>query len=233
MRRILLPLLHLWFCSCGPAPLTAQSSIHDFELGGTARILNEECIRLTPDRQFAGGSAWYKDAINLAGPFEMRVCLVLGAKDSLGADGIVFVFHPRKQTGYRGEGMGFSGLQPSLGIEFDTYQNRHLDDPPEDHLAVMHDGWTWHGASILGPVNLPNLEDGQKHLLEINWDPIISLLTVRVDNVLRASYREDIVGTVFGGNSTVHWGVTAATGRKSNYQDICIKRLLFAGVGPR
>lgn len=227
MPRLLTALAALLFlCPCVPA----QSSPQDFDLGGSAYILNDECIRLTPDRQYASGSAWYKEPINLAGPFQMTVCLVLGEKDELGADGIVFVFHPRPNTGYRGEGMGFSGLRPSLGIEFDTYQNTHLDDPAEDHLAVMTDGWTWHGASVLGPIKLPNLEDGQKHLLEINWDPIVSLLTVKVDKELRASYRSDIVNEIFGGNSTVYWGATAATGRKSNYQDLCIKKLFFAGV---
>ncbi len=223
-------LLILGFCTCVPALLTGQSSVRDFDLGGSAYILNEECIRLTPDQPFASGAAWYKDAINLAGPFQMTICLVLGERDSLGADGIVFVFHPTKNLGYRGEGMGFSGLQPSLGIEFDTYQNRHLDDPEQDHLAVMTDGWTWHGASVVGPVTLPNLEDGKKHLLDIKWDPIISLLTVELDGQLRASYREDLVTNIFGGNPKVFWGATAATGRKTNYQDICIKKLFFASV---
>ena len=218
----------LLFICLLPLGLFAQASVQDFDLGGTARILNEECIRLTPDAQFASGSAWYDKPIDLDMPFEITVCLVLGKNDDLGADGIGFVFHPTPRTGYRGEGMGFAGLYPSLGIEFDTYQNYHLADPSEDHVAIMVNGQTHHYASVDGPNPVPNLEDGNKHLLWINWDPIEQQLTVQLDGQNRASLQADIVKEVFEGNSTVYWGVTAATGRKTNFQDICIKKLVFA-----
>ncbi len=210
--------------------LAAQSSVKDFLLGGTARILDEECIELTPDLSYVGGSAWYKNAIDLSQPFEMIVCLVLGEKDTEGADGIAFVFHPSMRTGWRGEGMGFAGLVPSLGIEFDTYQNFHLGDPAEDHLAIMPNGRTYHGSSLLGPLKLPNLEDGQKHLLAIGWDSYRMQLLITLDNVELATWDYDIVKQIFGGNPVVYWGVTAATGRLSNYQQICIKKLVYAAA---
>jgi hypothetical protein len=194
MRTFLTLLLLSLFCTSA----SAQSSVEEFRLGGTARILNDECIRLTPDMPFASGSAWYEKAIDLNQPFEITVCLVLGKNDEMGADGIGFIFHPIMRTGYRGEGMGFAGLVPSLGIEFDTYQNYYLGDPPEDHVAININGQIHHAASITGPTPVKNLEDG------------------------------NIVAELFGGNSTVFWGVTAATGRKTNFQDICIKKLTFA-----
>ena len=218
-------LLLAWLLPCC---LIAQSSVRDFSLGGTARVLNDECIRLTPDAEYASGSAWYEKPIDLKMPFEITVCLVLGKNDDLGADGIGFVFHPSRRTGYRGEGMGFAGLFPSLGIEFDTYQNHHLADPPEDHVAIMVNGQTHHYASVDGPNPVPNLEDGNKHLLWINWDPIQQQLAVQLDGQNRASLKADIVKEIFEGNPTVYWGVTAATGRKTNFQDICIKKLVFA-----
>lgn len=208
--------------------LSGQSSVREFELGAAAYLLDDECIRLTPDRQYTSGSAWHKKPIDLNSPFEMIVCLVLGEKDEPGADGIAFVFHPSMRTGFRGEGMGFTGLVPSLGIEFDTYQNFHLADPAEDHLAIMPNGRTFHGSSLLGPVLLPNLEDGNKHLLRITWDPLIDKLEIFLDQEQRAVYTGDIVNEIFGGNPRVFWGVTAATGRLSNYQDICIKKLVYA-----
>ncbi|MEL6140637.1 MAG: L-type lectin-domain containing protein [Bacteroidota bacterium] len=210
--------------------LSAQSDVKDFRLGASASILNDECIRLTPDLPYASGSAWYEKPIDLSGPFEMVVCLVLGEKDGEGADGIAFVFHPTMRTGWRGEGMGFSGLAPSLGIEFDTYQNYHLADPEADHLAIMPNGQAYHGFSLLGPINLANLEDGEKHLLRITWDPLKQELRVELDNEERALLKADIINGIFEGNSIVYWGVTAATGRLSNYQDICIKKLVYAGV---
>jgi len=158
------------------------------------------------------------------------VCLVLGANDELGADGIGFIFHPTMQTGYRGEGMGFAGLVPSLGIEFDTYQNYHLADPPEDHIAVNINGQPHHYASLVGPVALPNLEDGNKHLLWVRWDPGPRTLQIHLDGKERVNLTRDLVADVFDGNPRVFWGVTAATGRKTNYHDICIKKLTFAAA---
>ena len=208
--------------------ISAQSSVEDFKLGASATIISDECIRLTPDMPYVSGSAWYKSAIDLNMPFEMVICLVLGEKDLEGADGITFVFHPTMRTGYRGEGKGFGGLVPSLGIEFDTYQNFHLSDPVEDHLAVMTHGRTFHSFSMLPPIKLPNLEDGARHKLKITWDPLASQLKIWLDEELQLTRSIDLVKEVFDGNSKVYWGVTAATGRLSNYQDICIKKLIFA-----
>lgn len=221
------PLLIL-FIFLFPIQLLAQSSVKDFRLGSSATVIDDECIRLTPDIPYVSGSAWYKNAIDLNMPFEMVICLVLGEKDQEGADGITFVFHPTPQTGFRGEGMGFGGLVPSLGLEFDTYQNYHLSDPSDDHLAVMTNGRTYHGYGALEPIVLPNLEDGQRHRLRITWEPEIKKLKIYLDKELRLTYTADLVQQIFGGKSAVYWGITAATGRLSNYQDICIKKLIFA-----
>jgi len=210
--------------------LFAQLNIADFELGGSATKLNEQCIRLVPDRQYDSGSAWYKKAIDLNAPFEMEVCLVLGSNDAEGADGIVFVFTPFARTGFWGEGMGFAGIRPSLGIEFDTYQNYHLGDPAEDHISIMANGETHHAVSLVKPINVPNLENGERHPLRIVWDPYDQLLKIYLDNELLTSYNKDLVTEIFQGNSGVYWGITSATGRLSNNHDICIKKLQFAAA---
>lgn len=208
--------------------LFAQSSVNDFLLGSSAQKLNEQCIQLVPDFPYSSGSAWYKRAINLNEPFSMNVCLMLGCKNDAGADGIVFVFHPELSTGFWGEGMGFAGLYPSLGIEFDTYRNYHLADPAADHISIMQNGLTHHGASLLGPIQVKNLEDCERHPLRIDWDPQSEQLDVYLDNELSATYTGDIVNDIFFGNPKVYWGVTAATGRLSNDHQICIKKLVFA-----
>jgi len=211
-----------------PSDARAQDSVQDFKLGGVARVLDKECIRLTPDQPYVSGSAWFEKPIDLSKPFEMRMKIVLGKKDLEGADGIVFVFHPGMSTGFRGEGMGFAGLVPSLGIEFDTYQNFHLSDPFADHLALMTNGHSHHGdpsrVSELG-----NLEDGAKHPLRIVWSPEADVLKVYLDDDLAASFPGSVVRTTFGGTPVVYWGMTAGTGRLSNIQDVCIEKL-FMGV---
>ncbi len=213
--------------------LSAQFELEDFQLSGTATKVNDQCIRLVPDFQYVSGSAWYKKPIDLNSPFQMEVCLVFGEKDLDGADGIVFVFHPRITTGFRGEGMGFSGLRPSLGIEFDTYLNYHLADPEDDHIAVMANGQTHHYASLVKPISIGNVEDGERHIIRITWDPATSILQVFFENELKVAFNGDIVTGVFGGNSVVYWGVTAATGRLSNNHEICIKKLLFTDASKK
>ncbi|MEM6318421.1 MAG: L-type lectin-domain containing protein [Bacteroidota bacterium] len=225
-----LSLLFLVIFSLNTNNVAAQLNIRDFELGGSATKLNEQCIRLVPDLQYDSGSAWYKKAIDLNAPFEMEVCLVLGCKDEEGADGIVFVFTPFARTGFWGEGMGFAGLNPSLGIEFDTYQNYHLGDPAEDHIAIMGNGETHHAISLVKPVLLPNLENCERHPLQITWNPETQLLEIYLDYELQASYNRDLVNDIFRGNSGVYWGITSATGRLSNNHDICIKKLQFAAA---
>ena len=229
LRVLSLPLFAAFTLFLAPA-LPAQNSVQEFKLGGDARILNEECIRLTPSEPYASGSAWFQNPMDLEYPFELTVDLVLGENDELGADGIVFVFHPNMQTGYRGEGMGFAGLYPSLGIEFDTYQNYHLGDPAADHVAIMAHGQLHHARSLAGPTSVGNLENGAKRPLTVSWNPGTQTLNVTLDGQLRASYQGDIVGEIFGGNSKVYWGATAATGRKMNYQDVCIRKLVYALV---
>lgn len=225
LARLLLTLVLLLF---GAAPALAQSSVTEFELGGSATLVSDECIRLTPDQQYVSGSAWYRAPIDLSRPFEMKVKIVLGNKDDQGADGIVFVFHPAMQTGWRGEGMGFAGLVPSLGIEFDTYQNFHLNDSAADHLALMANGRLFHGEDAFRPIALENLEDGRRHPLRLAWDPG-SGLKVMLDGKLRATYPAAAVKEIFGETSIVYWGMTAGTGRLSNIQDVCIEKL-YLGV---
>lgn len=226
MRLVIL--LFSLFCSSFSF---GQISIEDFRLSGAAQEISETCIRLVPDVQYSSGSAWYKYPINLNEPFEMEICLMLGEKDEDGADGIVFVFYPQMMnTGFWGEGMGFAGLRPSLGIEFDTYTNYHLNDPIEDHLAIMTNGQISHYGNITEPVLLNNLEDGERHRMRILWNPLEQLLDVYLDDDLKSQLSGDLVGDLFRGNPSVYWGVTAATGRLSNNHEICIKKLLFTKV---
>lgn len=208
-----------------------QANIDDFNLAGDAIKTGANCIRLTPDQIWSGGSAWYRQAIDLSQPFEMELQIMMGCKDGSGADGIVFVFHPHaSRTGYQGEGMGFAGLEPSLGIEIDTWLNEHLGDPPQDHIALLRDGHVHHGYSLAGPVRIANVEDCREHPLKVSWSPSGKRLAILLDGRQALSYSGDIVGQVFRGNSKVYWGVTAATGAYNNRHEVCFEKLEFTAV---
>lgn len=213
-----------------PASVLAQD-MSNFALFGSAQRLNDECFLLTEDAHYQNGSIQYGTPIDLRQPFEMEMDVFLGCNDALGADGIVFIFYTgNEQLGYRGEGMGFGGLYPSLGIELDTYCNNHLGDPIEDHATVMLHGRVGHWASSARPVTLLNLEDCSYHPMEINWDPTEQVLEVLLDNRRIYAYKANLVKDVFMGESSVYWGVSAATANKRNRQEVCFRKLKLGEV---
>lgn len=215
--------------------LTAQTNLevdpNDLYAAGDTRSTGNNCFRLTTAQYWEAGSVWYEPRISLREPFEMEMNIMLGCKDEMGADGLVFIFHPNKVPGgYKGEGMGFAGLVPSLGVEIDTYQNYHLGDPEEDHIGIMLHGNVQHldpGYNLVGPIKVGNLEDCNTHLFRINWEPDQHLLSVVLDGKMIVSHQVDLVKDVFGGKDQLYWGVAAATGKKTNIQEICFKQLTF------
>lgn len=231
MNRTLPILLSSLILTCTWKPITGQSgkpSAQDFIPAGDAVKIGDNCFRLTEAIDWAGGSLWHKTAIDLSAPFEMEIDLMMGCKDAEGADGIVFVFHPQSRaTGFRGEGMGFGGLVPSLGIEIDTWQNFHLLDPAADHIALMYNGNLQHDYSLAGPVEIPNVEDCRYHRLKVTWNPSGYRMKISLDGKEVISYSGNIVKNIFRGNPKVYWGVTAATGRYNNRQEICFEKLTY------
>jgi len=227
MRFALLSLL-----CCLSFSLLAQTSLEvdpkDLSPGGGTHSLGNNCFRLTTAQVWEAGSVWYAPQCDLKEAFEMEMKVLFGCKDEEGADGIVFIFHPQKiPSGYKGEGMGFGGLTPSLGIEIDTYQNYHLMDPEEDHVALMQDGVVHHYESLKGPITLGNVEDCEEHILRINWEPSNYLLSIMLDGETVLTHNINLIRDVFEGQSKVYWGLTAATGKKTNLQEICFQQLSF------
>ena len=226
--RLFIPRLLLagWILS---APLFAQRpSIDDFTLVGDTYLTTDECFRLTEAIDYASGSIWYKYPVSLKEAFVVELNVLLGCEDEGGADGMVFVMTPQQnQLGYMGEGIGFAGMAPSIGIEIDTWINYHLNDPVEDHIAIMANGRVGHRNDLAGPVALPNLEDCSLHSLVILWNPISQQLSVEIDNVQVIAAQYDLVGGIFGGNDEIYWGITAATGRYNNIHEVCFDRTVM------
>lgn len=59
-----------------------------------------------------------------------------------GGDGFAFVIHggDTSVVGDRGNQLGFGGIEDSIAIEFDTYQNKEFDDVNDMHVAVHAGG---------------------------------------------------------------------------------------------
>jgi len=199
--------------------------IHDFSLRGDAYLTDEDCFRLTEAIDYASGSIWYKRPISLKHPFSVELSMMFGCQDESGADGMVFVFTAQaNRLGFVGEGIGFGGLVPSVGIEVDTWRNYHLNDPAEDHLAIMLNGRVGHFGEFSTPVRIPNVEDCARHSFIVSWMPGQQQLSVALDGQVVARAKVDLMGSVFGGE-VVYWGVTAATGRYNNVHEVCFDRI--------
>ena len=208
---------------------TAKSQ--SYTLNGDASFLGGDCYQLTPDAQDKYGTVWYSDQLDLSQPFDISFRAYLGTTDNEGADGIVFVLQTAGNTaiGNSGDGMGYSGFSPSLGVEFDTYDNGAWSgvssEIGEDHIAISTNGDVLN--PIAGPVQansiLPNIEYDFEHPVRITWNPSTQIMEVYFDCELRITTNYDIINNIFGGNSIVYWGFTGATGGYHNEQRVCIE----------
>lgn len=197
----------------------------DFSMHGDTYLTDDQCFRLTEEIDYASGSIWFRRPVSLLKSFSIELSVVLGCMDEAGADGMVFVMTSEpNQTGYRGEGIGFAGLYPSLGIEIDTWENEHLLDPAEDHLSILVNGRVGHYFEEIQPVIISNIEDCSRHRLGIYWDPIMQKLSVEIDRKEILNFQWDIIKDIFKGNDLIHWGITAATGRYNNIHEVCFDK---------
>lgn len=204
-----------------------------FHLNGSALAFNDNCYQLTPAENARVGSIWNPNKIDLRQNFDVVMEVFLGCRDS-GADGMVFGLQPVSTSiGQVGEGIGFGGVSPSLGVELDTYQNNNLGDPPFDHIAIMQNGNLNHLGfnNLAGPIRAraagDDIENCRYYDLRISWDAAARKLEVYFDCQLRLSYSGDIVNNIFGGNPFVFWGFTAATGGANNDHRVCFSYTTF------
>lgn len=207
--------------------LTGQTQL-PYILNGAATQRTCNCYVLTPDQQFTSGTVWNKNKINLNQSFNYVFDVNLGCKDATGADGIGFILQTKgTNLGAVGQGLGFKGISPSLGVLIDTWQNLDENDPPYDHLAIQMDGMSDHNSigNLAGPVTVvkdnDNVEDCQWHLFRIKWDAVSKHMEVSVDNELRLTLDKDLVNDIFGGDPNVFWGFAGSTGGSSNLQQFC------------
>ncbi|WP_205728645.1 fibronectin type III domain-containing protein, partial [Flavobacterium sp. J27] len=203
-------------------------------LVGDIQALSDCCYRITENVTNQAGAVWYDNVINLNTDFQIIFESSFGANDS-GADGIVFVLkqNPNSEIGISGSGLGYEGINNSLAVEFDTYDNGFNGDLAVDHAALLANGNTDHNNAnnLVGPVAISatssNVEDGASHEVKILWEAATQTLKVIFDCEERISYTGDIVTNFFSGNPNVYFGFTGSTGALTNRQELCFKYLSF------
>ncbi|MFT5568653.1 MAG: hypothetical protein ACJASO_001986 [Cyclobacteriaceae bacterium] len=204
---------------------------------GTAGYMDNGCIQLTPDAPFSEGLAFNTSKLDLNNYFEIQFDLYLGDKDQ-GADGITFVIHNDVRGfdafGQWGECMGYgrfdptrpgNSIDPSIAVEFDTYQNIYQLDPVSDHVAYLENGSSRHKTYWNNDSEAYQLEDNSLHDFRLRWNPSTQTLSVFIDGQTVYTGKKDLINEIFNGEAKVIWGFTASTGRKFNQQYFCLKRL--------
>jgi len=223
----IISLLLLSFC------VTAQSNFqivgNSFGISTINSVACSEvdtCFTLTPDVNTQAGAVWDLNPVDLSKKFDALFCLTLGSNDITGADGFAFVMRTPGSLaiGQTGGGLGYLGIQPSLAVEFDTWDNGLAnDDIADDHTGMYGNGDFVNplvAATTLSPTGA-NIEDGNYHTTRIVWNPENDSLKMYFDGNLRLAYQGDIRNSIFGGQDFVLWGFTASTGGSTNLQQIC------------
>lgn len=222
-------------CIIPQGEVAAQS----YFLNGTAQSLGDDCYQLTTTQGNQNGTVWYSELIDLTQPFDLNFTMNFGTFDATGADGMVFVLQDvgTNALGQTGGALGFSGFNPSFGIEFDTWQNGQYGDLVQDHIGFVSDGSVDHapptglGGPVTANANGGNIEDGEDHPVRITWDPNTQIIAVYFDCELRLANQVDLVNAIFSGQEFVYWGFTGSTGGSFNNQSVCLAPNIIA-TGP-
>lgn len=213
----------------------SYSNAQDFSLVKDAVYLGNDYYQITSESNNQLGAVWNNTQLNLNEGFDLELLINFGRNDVNGADGIAFVLQNQHNhlIGTSGAGLGFSGITPSLGVEFDTWNNSNMTDMPQDHIAILQNGDTRHLSSnnLVGPivasVNSPNIEDAKDHLVRISWEPTTKTMEVYFDCSLRLRLVKDLITDIFQGNPKVWWGFTGSTGGSTNKQTIMLRKNVF------
>ena len=158
--------------------------------------------------------------------FAIALQVYLGTNDG-GADGLAFVLHNdpagANAIGAPGSGLAIAGIRNGLGIEFDTYASSPGDTimgPPD--IASDHTGFVdTDFASGTTPVALPNIENGQFHNVNVNWNAATQTLSYTFDGQ-QVGTLNNIASAYLGGSDFAYFGVGAGTGGASNVQQVHI-----------
>jgi Legume lectin domain len=188
-------------------------------------------LRLTPALFGQSGSAFTDNLVPLGGlasfstyfQFQITNSGGISDEDGTGADGIVFAIQTQNNTaGGAGGGLGYFGITPSVGIEFDTFNNGvGAGDPNGNHVGININGSVFSTVTQTEPTlfndgNIWNAwvdYDGTGNNLEVRWSQ------TNVRPTLPGLASNVNLATVLGQNNAF-LGFTAGTGSAFGNQDI-------------
>jgi hypothetical protein len=243
MKKLLIGLALLTGASVSQAAVFNYddfSDLSDWQINGDAIGLNPNAdnnLRLTESAGFQGGSAFLSNAITLNAEssfqafFKFQIANSAGASDidGIGADGLVFVVQTNDNSvGGVGGGIGYLGIENSVGIEFDTWNNGALLDADSgNHVGINIDGSIASSALVTESVRFNDADiwsvwvdyNGANDLLEVRW----SMDGLRVDDAL-LSLEVDLTAVL--DSNEAFFGFTSGTGGAYGRHDILSARFV-------
>jgi len=214
------------------------SNLSNFRLNGNTSIANpalrngKPVLRLVENFDYQNGSALLQNPFELVGVngenlsfrtnFEFQIADSRGVSDGdgLGADGFVFVISPIDTVGGAGEGIGYGGLNRSIGVEFDTYQNSF--DISGNHIGIDTNGNL--NSLVSRTVEADRLNNGQAWHSWVDYDGSTQQLEVRISQTpvrpAEAFVSQQLDIALILGQENFFVGFTSATGAASGTHDI-------------
>ncbi len=188
-------------------------------------------LRLTND-YWSSGSAFLTNAFSLAADasFSSYFEFQFTGQKGGGADGIVFAVQTVANTaGGAGGGIGYQGLSPSVGVEFDNWNNGGGDGNNDNHAGININGDM---NSVARADTLPaQFDDGGVFHAWVDYNGATDLLEVRLalsdtrPTAALMSHTVDLVTLL--GTTDAFIGFTSGTGAAAANHDI--RRWVFTG----
>lgn len=196
-----------------------SSNIEAFNRVGEA-VLSGNSIVLTPSQQNVSGAAWWDQKVSLENhrSFSAYFTFDISELTFSGADGLVFAVQTQSNgSGGAASGMGYDGISPSIGIEYDIYYNSSCNDINGNHIGIDLNG-SIESVQQISVDSIGSLENGTVYHSWIDYDGNNSSLEIRLaasstrpnDPLISRSINlESII------DQDVYVGFTGATGSDS------------------
>lgn len=196
------------------------SSVAGLTINGSASQVGNE-LQLTPAAFSQGGSAFsttqvsFNQNASFSTQFDFRIGGAGGAGG--GADGLAFSLQTQgNNVGGSGGGLGYAGIDDSLTIEFDTFNNGEPGN--SNHVAIHRDGNVLSPLASTGFLQ-PNFDDGEVWRAWVDYNGVSDLLEVRWARGANAQRPGASLLSLAGldlptilGQTSAFVGFTAATG---------------------
>ena len=158
-----------------------------YSVQGDAYAISAKEYVITDNQNFLSGAIWHNQIADLSQDFWLLYELDFGCNLSSGGDRYGFCNARRwNKLSSQGTGgnLGYNGINPSLVIEFDTFEGTLNGDPSFDHVAMNRNGDIDHTTpnNLAGPFPFdftqPDVENCTYLKMAIDWDASSNEITV-------------------------------------------------------